>query len=89
MQAGSPLEARRGVELVAELTYSPERRQGFLVADIRRGGPMVGDLVMVQSSEISNEETVRRQAEARARANEEALKSASLERGRKRLGKKY
>lgn len=85
LKTGAALEARRQQERVAELSYSPENRRGFLVADILRGNPALGDLVMIHSSEIVDMAAARESAEARQAAYENTVKEMSKERGRKRL----
>ncbi len=88
LKTGAALEARRELERVAELSYSPEYRQGFLVADILRGKPAIGDLVMIHSSEIMDIAAAQQQAEARETAYRQAVENKSRERGRKRLLKR-
>lgn len=48
MAQGTPLEARSPDtgEITGRLTFSPERKQGFGVADITAGIPQVGDKVV-------------------------------------------
>lgn len=88
LKTGAALEARRGLERVAELSYSPETRRGFLVADILRGHPAIGDLVMIHSAEIVDQAAAREKAAAREEAQKRAVREASKERGRKRLKRK-
>jgi hypothetical protein len=88
LKTGAALEARRNQERVAELSYSPEYRQGFLVADILRGNPAIGDLVMIHSSEILDLAAAQQKAAARETAYKEAVENQSKARGRKRLRKR-
>ena len=88
LKQGTELEARLGMTPTAILDASPERKRGFVTADIVQGAPQLGDSVFVRVTPQPDLEQRQAAMRQRAEAIGQAQKSATIERGRKRLRKK-
>lgn len=83
LKEGAELEARQGATPTAILDYSPERKKGFMTADILRGTPNVGDNVFVREMALPDVTPQQELMKKRLDAMAQAKKNASKKDGRK------
>jgi len=85
---GAELESRQGMTTTAILDFSPERKKGFMTADILQGQPQVGDWVYLKQPALPNADARQKYMEQRVEAQKSTQKSAGKARAKKRMRKK-